>query len=920
MREFTLAFLLSVSSFLLTTPFVAGAAPSITLSPTLINFGNQLINTQSDPPRTVTVSNTGNSLLTVTEVNLAGANPTHYALNGLPSFPATVNPGGNFAFQVTFRPTTVGTKIATVAIKSDDPGRPTASVSLTGTGVAPDISVTPTLIQFANQCLNSESAPRTVTISNVAAGVLNVTAVTFAGAAPGDFKLNGPPSLPRAVPAGTNFSIEVVFRPTLRGTKSATLLIASDDPDEPTTTVILSGRAVAQEIELPTGPIDFGSQAILKPATSSSSIEIRNTDATCPLSITAITVTGIHLDDFVLSEVPMLPATAAPGTKIAFKVAFEPKAVGSRMANLTVTSNDPDEAEVRILLNGKGVAPDIDVTPTTKDFPDQCLNAQAPPQAITINNTGTVALTVTSVVNSDENNFLVSGMPTLPRVVNPGTGFTFNISFRPVTAGPLLARLTISSDDPDEPITTVTVVGKGIGPEIRVAPSVIDFGDQLINSMSSNSDVVVRNAHPTCKLTVSRVALEGATSGEFTLTPVSSLPKTLNPEETFLFGASFRPTSIGVKATRITIANDDPSAGASYVALGGRGVTKLEPTLGVLNWLGQPGQTTTIPISLSGTSGVSALQFTLSFNPAMLMLSGESLATRGPLLPEDFTISTNSRAPGQITVVISPPVMQPVATLKRGNGPVVDLSIQVAADALSGATSLLLLSGIAASDADGNAINISAQNGSIFVANPTRLIGSADHQGAAGAVMTIPVVLSDGFNLNKLQFTMNFDPTLLQLATTDGVTLGSLVPSGFSMNVTRQVAGQVTVSISGLPAFPPPVLNLGNGVVAQMKFEVNRTATSSVKSALTLSNIIASDLQGNAATIGPQLGTFTVAALRRGDVNQDGVVNAQDVVRLIQHLSGGKPLTGAGLQEADVNQDGQVNSLDLSQLTQMLAG
>jgi hypothetical protein len=55
-------------------------------------------------------------------------------------------------------------------------------------------------------------------------------------------------------------------------------------------------------------------------------------------------------------------------------------------------------------------------------------------------------------------------------------------------------------------------------------------------------------------------------------------------------------------------------------------------------------------------------------------------------------------------------------------------------------------------------------------------------------------------------------------------------------------------------------------------------------------------------------------------VNQDGVVNAQDVVRLIQHLSGGKPLTGAGLQEADVNQDGQVNSLDLSQLTQMLAG
>jgi hypothetical protein len=87
-----------------------------------------------------------------------------------------------------------------------------------------------------------------------------------------------------------------------------------------------------------------------------------------------------------------------------------------------------------------------------------------------------------------------------------------------------------------------------------------------------------------------------------------------------------------------------------------------------------------------------------------------------------------------------------------------------------------------------------------------------------------------------------------------------------------------------------------------------------------LSSALASDLQGKAVSLALQSGTFTVGALRRGDVNQDGVINTQDVVRLIQHLIGAKPLAGSGLQEADVNQDGQVNSLDLSRLTQLLSG
>jgi len=61
-------------------------------------------------------------------------------------------------------------------------------------------------------------------------------------------------------------------------------------------------------------------------------------------------------------------------------------------------------------------------------------------------------------------------------------------------------------------------------------------------------------------------------------------------------------------------------------------------------------------------------------------------------------------------------------------------------------------------------------------------------------------------------------------------------------------------------------------------------------------------------------------AVQRGDVNQDGVVNVQDVIRLIQHLTGERPLTGAGLEAADVNRDGVVNVQDVILLIQMLTG
>ena len=58
-----------------------------------------------------------------------------------------------------------------------------------------------------------------------------------------------------------------------------------------------------------------------------------------------------------------------------------------------------------------------------------------------------------------------------------------------------------------------------------------------------------------------------------------------------------------------------------------------------------------------------------------------------------------------------------------------------------------------------------------------------------------------------------------------------------------------------------------------------------------------------------------------GDVNEDGVVNIFDLIRLAQHIAGtpGMELTGDGLVLADVFYDGSVNLSDLIHLARYLA-
>ncbi len=111
-----------------------------------------------------------------------------------------------------------------------------------GTSYVPDISVTPTALDFGNVNL-SETRRLNVTIANNGNGVLTVTGLQITGDS-GPFSTT--PSPPFDVLPGETVNVTVAFTPSDNVTYTATLAIESNDPDTPTVNIVLTGTGIGE--------------------------------------------------------------------------------------------------------------------------------------------------------------------------------------------------------------------------------------------------------------------------------------------------------------------------------------------------------------------------------------------------------------------------------------------------------------------------------------------------------------------------------------------------------------------------------------------------------------------------------------------------------------------------------------------------
>src|SRR5437870_5104945 len=225
-----------------------GIAPAVTLAPANLTFGTQRVSTPS-PVQTVTLTNSGTAPLGIATAVLGGTNAGDFALasgttciNG-----ATLAACANCVLTLTFTPTAASARTATVTITDDAAGSP-QSVSLTGTGVAPAVTLAPANLTFGTQRVSTPSPVQTVTLTNSGTAPLSIATAVLGGANAGDFALaSGTTCINGAtLAAGANCVLTLTFTPTAASARTATVTITDDAAGSPQS-VSLTGTGDAPD-------------------------------------------------------------------------------------------------------------------------------------------------------------------------------------------------------------------------------------------------------------------------------------------------------------------------------------------------------------------------------------------------------------------------------------------------------------------------------------------------------------------------------------------------------------------------------------------------------------------------------------------------------------------------------------------------
>ncbi|MGB7592709.1 MAG: choice-of-anchor D domain-containing protein, partial [Terriglobia bacterium] len=319
-------------------------APVAGVSTSSLTFSNQSVGTTS-ASQPVTLSNTGNAALTITNIGTSA------------NFGQTNNCGGSVAasgsctINVTFTPTATGTLTGTLTITDNSNGAAgsTQTVSLSGTGTAPLVSFSAPSLSFASQPTSTTSPAQVETVTNTGTGNLTISTVTFGGTNASDFAKSADTCTGATVTPNSTCAASVTFTPSATGSLSASLNFTDNASGSPQTVSLTgTGVATAPVAGVSPGSLTFGNQN-LGTTSGSQPVTLSNTGNA------ALTITGMAASANFGQTNNCGGSVAASGS-CTINVTFLPTATGTLTGTLTITDNSNGVASSTqsVTLSGTG--------------------------------------------------------------------------------------------------------------------------------------------------------------------------------------------------------------------------------------------------------------------------------------------------------------------------------------------------------------------------------------------------------------------------------------------------------------------------------------------------------------------------------------------------------------------------------------
>jgi sugar lactone lactonase YvrE len=391
------------------------------------------------------------------------------------------------------------------------------------------------------------------------------------------------------------------------------------------------------------------------------------TSSTLPITVTNFGGSPLDFSGFSasggFSQTNNCPSLLPAGSNCTVSITFTPSVAGAVSGSLTVNDDSGNlGVSQTVTLTGTGTAPVATVTPASLSFSSQVEGTTSNAKRVTVQNTGTGPMQVTSVTATAP----FSQTNTCNVSIAPGFSCTVSVTFAPIAVGSASGTLTITDNAGTQ---TVPPSGNGSAP-VSLSSTSLNFGTLAVGDTSTAKTVTLTNRTNAILSFSSIVA-----SGSFAIAS-NTCGGSIAAGANCVIGVTFTPAAIGAATGALTFA-DSALNSPQTVSLTGSGSAAVTLSSTTLSFstvvVGNTSSAKTVSltnhenVSLNFVSIVTTAGFVVSSNTCGTSIAAGASCTVGVT----FSPTAIGAATGTLTFADDAPnSAQTVSLTGSGSAPV----------------------------------------------------------------------------------------------------------------------------------------------------------------------------------------------------------------------------------------------------------
>jgi hypothetical protein len=546
----------------------------ISLGVSSINFGT-LGYMQKTIDTSIVITNTSDAEnLIITQSYFLPVDSMFQILSALPF---TIPHGASASLKIRLTPKRTGIFYSELHILNTSSNSPDAIIGVTGNITGSSISTTPKTINFGTIGQYSDSKDTVITIQN--SGVYNLQ-IRIAN--PKDANLSLIASIQSAdtiISPGGQYKFKVRITPLKLSTITDTIKIYNNSTNLPTDFIIISAVVSQPNLLITPQNYDFGRTSLTTPVIYKTFYMQNNYRS-------SIKVSGRKLSGDTSSFYFVNPPAGiilSANQVDSFQLVFNPKTLGTKTAQLKISSDDPLAANLYYTLSGVGGGrPVLSISPAKLNF-GEVTSSTDTSSYIIIQNDGNLYLDISgkTITGNDNAAFsIISGSGPVSLDRKKADTIRIKVNSATQTIGDKTAQFQAVSNDSSNLNPKVDLFASIKSPAIIKSLSVLVFDTTTIGD-SKDSTFTIRN-DGNSPLIISGVLTSDFQYNDFIVSGVKA-GEALEPGTTRTISVKFKPLDIGTRSSRVLIRSNDPRNPEISVIVRGFAKLPVKPVIEVSN-------------------------------------------------------------------------------------------------------------------------------------------------------------------------------------------------------------------------------------------------------------------------------------------------------------------------------------------------